>query len=195
MAGGARRRQGELPGRIRDSAVRVKSFPPVVGSAPKVLILGSMPGRASLAAGEYYAHSQNAFWRIMDAVGVTKAELPYARRLAGLIDARIALWDVLAACDRPGSLDSSIVAESEIPNDIGALVVAHPSLHDVLLNGTKAERAFRRHILPNLPPHAADRLRVVRVPSTSPARAIAFEAKLEAWRTALAVALARGALR
>jgi double-stranded uracil-DNA glycosylase len=172
-----------------DSGMRVRSFPPVIGSASKVLILGSMPGRASLAAAQYYAHPQNAFWRIMDVLGVAEAGLAYDERLAGLTKAGIALWDVLAACERPGSLDACIVADSEVPNDVAGLVVAHPSLRAVLFNGTKAERAFGSHILPNLPAAVVARLCLTRLPSTSPARAISFEVKLAAWGEALAAAL------
>jgi hypoxanthine-DNA glycosylase len=174
-----------------DSGMRVRSFPPVVGSAPKVLILGSMPGRASLAAAQYYAHRQNAFWRVMDALGIAKSDLAYEERLAGLTKAGIALWDVLAACERPGSLDASIVADSEVPNDVAGLIVAHPPLRTVLFNGAKAEKAFAKHILPNLSAAVAARLSLARLPSTSPARAIPVEAKLAAWREALAVALRR----
>jgi hypoxanthine-DNA glycosylase len=175
--------------------MRVRSFPPVVGSAPKVLILGSMPGRASLAAAQYYAHRQNAFWRIMDALGIADAGLPYEARLAGLTKAGIALWDVLATCERPGSLDASIVADSEVPNDVAGLIVAQPSLCTVLFNGAKAEKAFAKHIVPNLSAAVAARLSLVRLPSTSPARAIPVEAKLAAWREALAVVLRRSELQ
>jgi hypoxanthine-DNA glycosylase len=166
--------------------MRVRSFPPVVGSTPKVLILGSMPGRASLAAAQYYAHRQNAFWRILDALGVLDAALPYEERLAALTRAGIALWDVLATCERPGSLDASIVAESETPNDVAGLLRRHATIGWVLFNGTKAETAFRRHVRGQLPAEVVTRLDCVRLPSSSPARAIPFEAKLAAWGDALA---------
>ena len=169
--------------------MRVRSFPPVIGSAPKVLILGSMPGRASLAAAQYYANRQNAFWRIVDEVGIATIDLAYEARLAGLTEARIALWDVLAACERPGSLDASIVVDSEVPNDVAGLIIGHPSLCTVLFNGSKAEKAFGKHIVPDLPATVTARLSLVRLPSTSPARAIPFEAKLAAWREALTAAL------
>jgi double-stranded uracil-DNA glycosylase len=175
--------------RMLDLAMRARSFPPVIGLAPKVLILGSMPGRASLAAVQYYAHRQNSFWRIIDALGIAEAGLAYEARLGELKQARIALWDVLAACERSGSLDASIVASSEVPNDVTGLLADHPSLHAVLFNGTKAEAAFRKHILPALPAAVNARLDFVRLPSTSPARAIPFEAKLAAWREALAATL------
>jgi TDG/mug DNA glycosylase family protein len=163
--------------------MHVRSFDPVVGSRPRVLILGSMPGVKSLEAGEYYAHPQNAFWRIMEALGVTPADEPYPERLAALKRSGIALWDVLEACERPGSLDTAIVKQSEVPNGITEVLAVHPSIRAVFFNGSKAEQAFRRHVLPALAPTVA-RLQFVRLPSTSPARAIPFEAKLMAWRHA-----------
>ncbi len=177
-----------------DSSMHVRSFPPVLGPAPRVLILGSMPGRASLAAAQYYAHPRNAFWRILDRLMILDAALPYDERLAALIRARIALWDVLATCDRPGSLDASIVLESEVPNDVAGLLCRESTIEWVLFNGTKAENAFRRHILGRLPAAVAARLSYVRLPSTSPARAIPFDAKLAAWSEALAAARARAHL-
>jgi TDG/mug DNA glycosylase family protein len=161
--------------------MHVRSFAPVVGNDPRVLILGSMPGVKSLEAGEYYAHPQNSFWRIIEALGIAEADLPYSERLQGLKRAGIALWDVLEACVRPGSLDASIRRETEVPNGIAWLILEHPSIRVVLFNGTKAEQAFRRHVLPQIPPPVAARLDLVRVPSTSPARAIPFEEKLAAW--------------
>lgn len=168
-----------------DSSMHVESFPPVIGQAPRVLILGSMPGRASLAAAQYYAHPRNAFWRILDRLGILDATLPYAERLAALTAARIALWDVLAMCDRSGSLDVAIVAQSEVPNDVAGLLRCQPTIERILFNGMKAETAFRSHILRHLGECAAARLEYVRLPSTSPARAIPFDVKLEAWREAL----------
>ena len=177
-----------------DSSMLVRSFPPVLGPAPTVLILGSMPGRASLAAAQYYAHPQNSLWRILDRSGILDAASPYDERLAALARARIALWDVLATCDRPGSLDASIVAESEVPNDVAGLLCRESTIECVLLNGTKAETAFRKHILAQLPEDVTARPKCVRLPSTSPARAIPFDAKLAAWSEALAAARARAHL-
>src|SRR5258706_6926573 len=98
---------------------RVQSFPPMVSRHSKVLVLGSMPGQASLRAGQYYAHPRNAFWRIMGSLFGAGPSLPYAERTARLQSAGIALWDVLQACVRPGSLDASIT--DEVANHFPAL--------------------------------------------------------------------------
>ena len=104
----------------------VCSFPPAFRTDARVLILGSMPGEASLAAGRYYAHPRNAFWPIMGALFGAGAELPYDQRLARLNAAGVALWDVIARCRRPGSLDSAI--EDSVPNDLASLKRRAPKL-------------------------------------------------------------------
>jgi len=161
----------------------VRSFPPVVGRVATRLILGSMPGVASLMAAQYYAHPQNAFWRIMGELLGFAPDAPYRQRVAALKRAKIALWDVLAACERPGSLDAAIRRHSEVANDIPALLAAHPETTRICFNGATAEAAFRRH-------HPALVLRadqaLVRLPSTSPAHAsLRPEQKCAAWRDAL----------
>jgi hypoxanthine-DNA glycosylase len=88
---------------VRDAMSRVQSFPPIVSQESKALILGSMPGEASLKAGQYYAHPRNAFWQIMSELFGAGLSLPYEERVALLRSAGIALWDTLQACVRPGS--------------------------------------------------------------------------------------------
>jgi len=161
-----------------------RGFPAVVGRAPRVLVLGSLPGRASLQAGQYYAQPQNAFWHIMGELCAARPELPYDERLSALKRAGIALWDVLHAAERPGSLDASIVRASQQPNDIVALVRRHSSIRTICFNGKKAEEIFRRTVASDLP--RAD-IRLVGLPSTSPAHASLRRAqKLERWREVLA---------
>lgn len=153
----------------------------------RVLIVGSMPGAASLAAARYYAHPRNGFWPIVGAVCGFAPNADYERRTAALQHAGIALWDVLQQCRRSGSLDSAIEAGERAVNDFAALFVAQPELHSVLCNGGTAHDLFVRHVLPTLP-----RAPVVhRLPSTSPAHAARSTAeKLAAWRTVLAPLIA-----
>ena len=160
----------------------VRSFFPVSSPDARILILGSMPGRASLAASQYYAHPRNAFWPIMDKILGIAAAMPYEERLSGLKDRRVALWDVLASCVRPGSLDSNIEAPSIIPNDFPSFFSKHPRIKTVFFNGSMAEQSWKRHVLPTLPPALRPKTSL-RLPSTSPAHAgRTFEEKTEAWK-------------
>ena len=154
------------------------SFPPVASPKSKVLILGSMPGEASLRANQYYAHPRNAFWPIMDALFGAGLSLPYQQRLAILDEAGIAMWDSLQACMRSGSLDSAIT--DEVANDFVTLFARYPNISHVYFNGAKAASAFRRHVLPAL---TDDQHLFARLPSTSPAHAsMNLDAKIAAWR-------------
>ena len=163
------------------------SFSPYARADALVLILGSIPGKASLEAEEYYANPRNAFWPVMEALFGISRHLPYEERLAALARRRVALWDVLASCVRPGSLDSDIVEDTVVPNDLPSFLRSHPMITAVFFNGAKAEQAWRRHIAPALPQAG---LRLVRLPSTSPANArLGLEEKIEAWRTVAEAAL------
>jgi double-stranded uracil-DNA glycosylase len=156
-------------------------FPPVVGGRAKVLILGSLPGRRSLEAREYYAQPQNAFWRIMRELVGAGPELDYESRLDRLSDAQIALWDVLAAGERPGSLDASIVKATAIVNDFPSLFARAPGIELICFNGRTAEALFDRRVAPTLAPPQLAIARLA-LPSTSPAYAsMPFSAKLERW--------------
>ena len=147
-----------------------------------------MPGVASLRAGQYYAHPRNAFWPLMQALFDIDAAAPYAERIAALQSAGIALWDVLAKCERPGSLDSAIAPESIAVHDIAALLRREPGLRVIALNGGTAARLFDRHVAPKLG-EATQRIDLLRLPSTSPAHAArSLAQKTEAWR-ALRVAV------
>lgn len=163
----------------------IRGFPPVASSAVRVLILGSMPGAASLHAGQYYAHSRNAFWRIMGDLFGAGPSLPYAQRLARLEAAGVALWDVIADCERPGSLDADIVPASVRPNDFMAFFASHPDIRDIYFNGAAAEASFCRLVLPALP--GVKDMRRTRLPSTSPAHAaLTYADKLAAWSVIVA---------
>lgn len=163
---------------------RINSFAPIARADARVLILGSMPGIASLSAGQYYAHVRNAFWPILGHLLGFDAAAPYPVRLAALQEAQVAVWDVLQSCQREGSLDTNIERDSEIANDFPLFFHRHPQVTHVFFNGGAAETTFRRHVLPAL---AAPGLHLTRLPSTSPANAsFSFERKLAAWRAVLA---------
>jgi len=162
-----------------------QAFPPIVGPSPRLLILGSMPGEASLRLGQYYGHGRNAFWPILCELLGLPADADYAARTRALVEHRIALWDVIAACQRQGSLDTAIRPESIQVNDFAALFDARPSIAWIAFNGGTAEREYRRRVLPALPERHR-RIGRVRLPSTSPAHAgMRFDAKLAAWRVVL----------
>ena len=157
-----------------------RSFPPACAADARVLVLGSMPGEASLAAAQYYAHPRNAFWPIMGALFGAGPELPYPARLQRLEAAGVALWDVIAACERAGSLDSAIAPASIEANDFARLFRDCRHIRHVFFNGAAAETAFRRHVRERI---ALPALSFTRLPSTSPAHAARnFEAKLAAWQ-------------
>ncbi|MBP5530767.1 MAG: DNA-deoxyinosine glycosylase [Lentisphaeria bacterium] len=152
-----------------------KSFPYSADENARILVLGSMPGAESLRQHQYYAFKHNAFWRIMGEVYGFSPELPYPERLAELRKCGVALWDVLAECVRPGSLDSDI--RSPCPNDIPALVAKLPKLEKILCNGG-ASRNYLRRFFPEL--------EAQQLPSTSPAAArFTYAQKLAVWRAAL----------
>ncbi|MBI2385775.1 MAG: DNA-deoxyinosine glycosylase [Elusimicrobia bacterium] len=152
--------------------MKARCFPPVAGRRTKVLILGSLPGLASLRLGQYYGHPQNRFWELLgSALGEDLRRLPYKKRLARLKARGVALWDVVAEARRPGSLDSAIRGESH--NEVAALV-ARLKPRAVFLNGLKAAAAFRR-CAPGLP--------ATILPSSSPANAsVPWARKARAWR-------------
>lgn len=159
-----------------------QGFPPIENPSARVLILGSMPGIASLRAGQYYAHPRNQFWPIMAALLERDLiALPYPARVQALIDARIALWDVLRSCRRPGSLDADIAPDSIIANDFAAFFVRHPAISHVFFNGATAEQQFKQRVQARI---ALPQLHAQRLPSTSPAHAaLNFPAKLKVWRS------------
>lgn len=144
-----------------------------------MLILGSLPGVASLAAGQYYAHPRNLFWDLMGALVGASRDMPYEARCARLIAAGIAVWDVLHAAKRPGSLDARIVAASAQPNDFAAFIAAQPQLQLIAFNGVTAAKLFARLAAPRL----VIAPRQVTLPSTSPAHAALTQAqKLRRWQ-------------
>lgn len=166
----------------------VRSFAPIESRLARVLVLGSMPGAASLRAGRYYAYAHNAFWPIMGELFGAGPTLSYQKRILILRRAGVALWDVMASCVRVGSLDADIDEESIVANDFHTFFDAHPRVKRVFFNGAKAETCFHKYVRPHLCDHG---LRFTRLPSTSPAHAsLSLPQKLKVWR-AVADALAK----
>lgn len=147
---------------------------PIIERDTRILILGSFPGEASLAAQQYYAHPRNQFWRLLSSVlGEELTALAYPQRLQRLLAQHIGLWDVLAACEREGSLDAAI--RNPQANDFARLKHEFPSLFRICFNG-KTSGKFE-------PIFAQAGFDTLVLPSSSPANAqLSFEQKLAVWR-------------
>ena len=172
-------RSAKPPLRGLSQAQPLRGLPPIAGRRVHTLILGSLPGVASLEACEYYDHPRNGFWDAAESLGIARS-LPYRSRCARLKHLGFALWDVLAECERMGSLDQAIRAPR--PNDLPVFAGLHPELRSIWLNGAAAQRYFARFAL--APPGVSWRT----LPSTNPANTARH--KLAVWRRAF-----RGAAR
>jgi double-stranded uracil-DNA glycosylase len=160
--------------RVRSDTPALRGFGPIVDAQIERLILGSFPSAASLAAGQYYAHPRNQFWRLVgDLLGEPLAEMPYTRRLQRMLAHRVGLWDVLQACNRDGSADSSI--RDARANQFARLRLLAPNLREVAFNGRAAGR-FEREF-------GAAGFATAVLPSSSPAHAgLSYAQKLAVWR-------------
>ncbi|WP_188696429.1 DNA-deoxyinosine glycosylase [Silvimonas amylolytica] len=152
-----------------------RCFPPVVNPRTRVLILGSLPGEASLAQQQYYAHPQNRFWELLGGViGEDLRTQTYDARLGTLLEYGVGLWDVIAEAERKGSLDAAIRNHSH--NALTELIATLPALKVVAFNGGTSARLGRKQL------HAIEGLQLLDLPSSSPAYTLAFAQKLESWR-------------
>lgn len=158
----------------------LQGLPPAVREDARVLVLGSMPGEASLRQAQYYGHPRNRFWPLMAALYGVDAAAPYPQRILELNAAGVGLWDVIGQCVRAGSLDSAIESGSEVANPIAALCAQLPGLRAIGLNGAKAAQAFARHVMPELDGAMRSRLTIRALPSTSPANASYALSQLQA---------------
>jgi TDG/mug DNA glycosylase family protein len=161
--------------------MHVQSFPPIASGTARVLILGTMPGRVSLRERRYYAHPQNAFWRIVGELLGFDPAMPYEARVALVQSVGIAVWDVLQSCIRPSSLDSAIDPSSALPNDFATFFGEHPQIRRICFNGATAEALYMKRVRPRLAPKPD--LQHMRLPSTSPANAsVPLAEKMRAWQ-------------
>lgn len=162
----------------------IRGFEPIAAQDARVLVLGTIPGRQSLAKAQYYANPHNAFWFIMENLLDAKGTLDYEARTAMLKASGVALWDVLHTAERDRSVDSAIVAGSEIANDFLVFFSKHHQIDALFFNGARAEALFQRFALPGLPQVRG--LPMLRLPSTSLANArLTRDKKLKAWRVML----------
>jgi hypoxanthine-DNA glycosylase len=156
----------------------LRGLAPLADARTRVVVLGSFPSAASLAKQQYYGHPRNHFWFLLSCVlNEPLVQWPYALRRTRLLARGIGIWDVLNACVRPGSLDSAITQGE--PNDPRQLIALAPNLACACLNGSFAQAHRDAWV--------AQGLGVAALPSSSPANAThSFDAKLAAWRAALA---------
>lgn len=153
-----------------------RCFPPVVDAGTRVLILGSLPGEASLAQGQYYANRQNRFWKLLgDILGQDLVSMDYPARLQTLLAHHVGLWDVVAQARREGSLDSNIRGHDG--NDLLGLIESLPELVAIAFNGGTAARIGLKLIEAH-----GDRHQILKLPSSSPAHTLPYSEKLSAWQ-------------
>ena len=158
----------------------ITAFAPILPTRAHTLILGSMPGGKSLELNQYYAHPQNQFWRFMGDIYGALPALSYEDRIRILKDKGVAVWDVLKACRRPGSMDADI--KDPVVNDFKDFYQKNPTITLVVFDSLTAENLYRRLVLPGLSRDLVYR----RVPSPSPAHArMNYEAKRVLWAEAL----------
>lgn len=164
---------------------RCYSFAPIAKPSAEILILGSMPGLESLRQQQYYAHPRNAFWPIMQGMFAIETTLPYQQRCEQLTQHYIAVWDVLKACERPGSLDSDIAPDSIEANDFNTFFQQHQKIQAVFFNGAKAEQIYLKYVQLTLDT-SCQKIQTSRLPSTSPANAaMSLEKKQAIWQEQL----------
>ncbi len=172
-----------------------RGFAPIAGPDARLLILGSLPGQRSLELQQYYGQPRNAFWSIVGSITGVAADAPYADRVAGLVASRIAVWDVIAAAHREGSLDSRIERKTVRANDFATFFERHSTIERICFNGTTAHALYARHVIPRLPARMAA-LPFVVLPSTSPAHAaLRPAAKQQFWQRELSRRTPRVATR
>ena len=153
----------------------LRGFAPIADADSRVLILGSMPSEASLAKGEYYGHPRNAFWPLISAILDEPYNSIYEERKTMLLRHGVALWDVVAECEREGSSDAAI--RSVTVNAFPSFFAEHLKIKRVYFNGGKAFDLYKRHV-----GFEMKGIDYIRLGSTSPAHAVAFERRMEDWK-------------
>ena len=163
--------------------MQVQSFAPHVLGHERILILGSMPGVASLQQQQYYAHPRNIFWRLMAELFTVDETMPYSQRLRAIGEQGLALWDVYQQCFRPGSLDSAIDKRQASFNQIAELMQTQPSIRYIACNGQAAFKAMQRYLKLHHTELTETSFELFCLPSTSPANAsMSYQQKFNAWQ-------------
>jgi hypoxanthine-DNA glycosylase len=161
--------------------MRIYSFDPIIGDNCRVLVLGTMPGPASLRKQQYYGYERNAFWRIIYNLFGEEPEEDYEFRKLFLLEHNIALWDVLKSCEREGSSDSGI--RNPVPNDFASLYMKYSGIKHICFNGRPAGKLYGR--LVEKPAREPLGKAYYYLASTSPAYTLPYDKKLEDWRLLL----------
>lgn len=156
----------------------IYSFAPIANASSRVLILGSMPGAESLRKQQYYGYTHNTFWRVLYTLLYEPFSTDYEQRKQFVLKSGIALWDVIASCEREGSLDARI--RNPKTNDFASFFAVYPSVRQVFFNGKTAHNIFKRQVGFDF-----DGLKFTTLGSTSPAHAVPFETRLADWRKIL----------
>ncbi|MBW7674943.1 DNA-deoxyinosine glycosylase [Chryseobacterium chendengshani] len=156
---------------------RISSFPPIIDTNSKILILGSIPGVKSLEKQQYYGHPQNKFWKIIFELFHEEFTEDYIERIAVLKKYHLALWDTIDSCERKGSLDSEI--KNEEANQIAELLEEYPNIQAIFCNGGKSYKNLQKILGKNF------KIPMYLLPSTSPLHTVSFEKKLEEWKKIL----------
>ncbi|MCR1898618.1 DNA-deoxyinosine glycosylase [Irregularibacter muris] len=155
----------------------IEGFLPIIDNNSEILILGTMPGGESLKKQEYYAYGRNQFWKIIFSLLKGQATDDYEEKKKILLESHIGVWDVLKSCDRKGSLDVNI--KNPQSNNFKLLFEQYPKIKQIYFNGKTAEKLYRKLVARDTEEY---NIELIGLPSTSPANAISFEKKLEAWK-------------
>jgi hypoxanthine-DNA glycosylase len=162
------------------------SFPPIVTPNARLLILGTLPGDASLRLQQYYGHPRNHFWPLVAAIFGEAVPADYAGRVALLKRNRCALWDVLESAERAGSSDAAI--RNAVANPFAAFFADYPDIKTIAFNGQKARALFRRHVVKA--GHVLEQnFTTIDLPSSSPLYTKPLDEKLGVWRAKLLAAV------
>lgn len=154
----------------------IEGLEAIVDKKSTDLILGSMPGEESLRKGEYYAFKHNHFWQILFTLFEETLTQNYEEKKKFILQNNLALWDVIKNCEREGSLDSSI--KNPLVNDFNTFFFEYPSIQRVFFNGKMAEKLFKKFVLKELD---GFKIKLICLPSTSPANTIGIDKKLMEW--------------